>query len=457
MLSRRLIGISLGYFMVLLDATILNVALPDLARDLGGSIAAQQWAINAYLVAFGALLLSSGAIADRFGAARVFVFGIAAFAVTSVLCAVAPTLGLLIAFRVLQGASAAAVPSATLALLGAMYPDAKARARAVGHWAALTGLGFAAGPLLGGVLVDLGGWRMVFLVNLPAALAGLLLARGLDVEIPRRAARLDLRGQLAAIVTFALLIDTVIQIPSGDELVPAVLTVIAAALLVVSERHSAAPAFPPVLLRVRDVRWSLGLGVAVQFQMIGGLFVLGLYFLNARHYGPMRTGFAFIPMTTGPLFGPLAARLVGRAGPRRTIRFGLLVSIAGNLLTSAAVLAGLPFPVIVLTLFFMGIGMPFTLVPLTAQLVGAAPVGSGGVAGGLFNAVRQIGGALGVAVLGGLVAARGPGDGAGYALAASAAVIAIAFVAQLVSDISHGKAMIADTAVAVPAPVPSKS
>ncbi|GAA3197304.1 MFS transporter [Actinocorallia longicatena] len=435
LMSPRIVGISLGYFMVMIDATILNVALPDISRDLGGSVTSQQWTVSAYALAFGALLLSSGAVADRFGATRVFRFGIAAFAAASLLCALAPSLWLLIALRAVQGAAAASVPASTLALLGLMYPEAGERARAVGLWAALTGIGFAAGPMLGGILVEAGGWRTVFLVNLPVAVAGLLLSRGLGVETPGKPTRLDPRSQLAAIAALALLTDTVIELPHGGALVPGLLTVVAAAALVAAERRSPAPAFPPVLTRIRDIRTALTIGVFIQFQMVGGLFVLGLYFLDARHFSALETGFAFVPLTVGPMLAPAVGRLTGRLGARRLVRTGLTLTVAGNALIAAAVLTEAPFPLLIAAMIVMGWSVPFSMVPLTAQLVGAAPAGTGGTAGGLFNAVRQIGGALGVAVLGALVASYGPADGTGYALAVSAVLTGAVLLGLVASDL----------------------
>ncbi|GAB3666715.1 MFS transporter [Actinocorallia lasiicapitis] len=431
----RLVGLSLGFFMVLLDSTILNVALPDLSADLGGGVAAQQWTVNAYLVAFGALLLSSGAITDRYGATRVFRFGLAAFAVASLLCALAPTIGALVVLRGLQGATAAAVPVSTLALMGAMYPDAKLRARALGVWAALTGLGFAAGPLLGGVLVAAGGWRSVFLVNLPFAVAGLLLSRELGVTDRTRQVRLDWRSQLVAIAALALLTDTVIQAPEGRALLPGLLTALAFAVLFAAERRSPAPALPPLLLSVHDVRTAVLAGAAVQFQMAGGLFVLGLHFLDARRFGTVEAGLAFLPLTIAPLFGPLVGRLIARIGPRPTIRIGLTVAFGGNVLVGAGILAEAPFPMLVAAFTVLGFSVPLNMIPLTAQLVSAAPPGTAGTAGGLFNGIRQVGGALGVAVRGAIVAAWGPVDGTGYALLTSAATVLVTALILLAADL----------------------
>lgn len=430
MISPRLLGISLGYFMVLLDATILNVALPDITRDLGGDVASQQWAVNAYTVAFGSLLLSSGAIADRYGASRVFRIGLAGFGLVSLWCALSPTMAVLIGLRAVQGATAAALPSSTLALLGLLYTEPGERGRAIGLWAAVTGLGFAAGPLLGGVLVGWCGWRAVFLVNVPVAVLGLMLTRNLPRPVTRDRP-LDLRAQAVAVGALALLIDTVIEVPRGRALLPGALTVVAVLCLVAVERRSVSPAFSPVVLRVPRLRQALMLGAVVQFQMSGALFVLGLYLLEGRGESPALAGIAFLPMTAGPLLAPVVGRLATRTGAPPMIVTGLALTVLGNALTAAAVARDAPIVLISLALLLVGVGLPLLLVPLTGQVVGSAPAGTGGTAGGLFNAFRQFGGGLGVAVLGAVVAGSRSRSGTAEALGLSAAVVCGALIVSL--------------------------
>ncbi|MFI6811371.1 MFS transporter [Nonomuraea sp. NPDC050328] len=446
----RLLGLSTGFFMVLLDSSILNVALPDISASLGGTLTGQQWTVSAYVIAFGALLLSSGALADRFGAGRVFRLGLIAFAAASLLCALAPSLPLLVLFRAFQGAAAAAIPASTLSLLGALYPAPAARARAVGTWAVLTGLGFAAGPLVGGLLVDLGGWRTIFLVNLPLALLGLALTatfRNAATPSPtfpaaassvpplgpaeRPAAPslpttpLDWRSQTAAVVTLGLLTAAVLE----RSALLGLLTLLALPILLLTERRSPAPAFPPRLLQIRRLRRVTLLGTAQQFVMASVLFTLGLYFLQARHLTPGQTGLALLPYTIGPAtIGPLVGRLVAARGPELPTRLGLTLGATGTALTALAILTGAPLALLMTGLLIAGLGTPLTLVPLTAMTVAAAPPGTGGVAGGLFNAFRQVGAALGVAGLGGLVALFDPVEGTATALALGAAVLAGAAV-----------------------------
>lgn len=420
-----LIGLALGYFMVLLDSTILNVALPAIATSLGGSVTGQQWTISAYLVAFGAFLLSSGAVADRIGARRTFLIGLVAFGVASLLCALAPNLLLLIIFRALQGAAAALIPTSTLSLIGAMFPDPAGRHRAVGGWALITGVGFAAGPLLGGLLLAVGSWHLVFLINLPVAVVALIWCRSLPASAPGKAA-LDGRSQLAAVVFFGLLINAVIQLGADPQhwwwFGPAVL---ALGLLVHSERHSSAPAIPLPVLRIGEVRQAVLIAFGIQLVMAGALFVLGLHLIEDQSLTPVLAGVALLPYLLGPMLGPFVARLVAARGAVLSLRWGLTATALGLGSVGVTVLAHAPLWATMIGLAIAGPGLPLTIIPMTSLVVGAAPAGSGGVASGLFNAARQIGGAVGVAGLGVFIRLGGAGDGAGWALVTVATVAAM--------------------------------
>ncbi|MEV4285334.1 MFS transporter [Nonomuraea bangladeshensis] len=382
----RLFGFSLAYFLVILDTTVLTVALPDLRDSLGGPPAGQQWAVNAYTVAFAAALLAGGAVADRYGAARVFKLGVAAFGGLSLLCAAAPHLGVLIGTRALLGVAAALCTGGSLGLLAELYPSPAARARATGVWAALTGTALAAGPLLGGLLVDLYGWRAVFLVNVPPAVVSLLVMR--PVTSPRGVRGIDWRVQVLAGAFLGLLAEALIDASP----VAAGSAVAALAALVVTERHSHAPALPGGLLAAT---WpELLAGVAANFAFSGALFVLTLLFQDVRHLTPMAAGLAFLPLTLPMTVNPLlTGRLVARHGPRPPILGGLALVAAG--------LGGLALTEAVAPwLVVMGFGLSFVLPALMAGIVGRAPAGTAGTAGGVLNAFRQAGATLGVAVMG---------------------------------------------------------
>ncbi len=406
--TSRLIGLSLGYFMVLLDTTVLTVALPDLRRSLGGGVAGQQWAVSGYTVAFAALLLTAGAVADRFGPRRVFAAGVASFGFVSLLSAAAPSLPVLVAARVVLGAAGALCLPSSLAILSRLYPVPAERGRALGAWAAITGCALAAGPVVGGLLVAAGGWRAVFLVNVPVAVLSLLLTRGIAAPATGRA--LDVRAQLAACAFLAVLTDAVIdrRIVSGAAALVLLVVVVAV------ERRSHAPAVPAAVVRAPGVRAGLIAGAAVNFAMSGGLFVLTLSL--QRHLGPVATGLAFLPLTLPTAFNPLlTGRLVARYGPRRPVLGGMALLTAG---CAAAPYASWP------AMAMIGFGVSFALPALVTGVVQAAPEGSAGMASGLLNAVRQVGATLGVAVMGGLAA--GPAFAVAAVVCAAAGAVTLA-------------------------------
>ncbi|MFI7613287.1 MFS transporter [Nonomuraea terrae] len=439
----KLAGFSLAYFLVLLDTTVLTIALPDLRASLGGSVAGQQWAVNAYTVAFAACLLTGGAVADRYGAARVFRVGVAAFGVLSVLSAAAPHLGALVVLRALLGVAGSLCLGGSLGLLAELHPSPAARARATGAWAAITGVALAAGPLLGGLLVGLYGWRAVFLLNPPLALVSLLAVRGL--RSPRGARRIDWYAQALTCAFLGLLAEAL-----TDSSLPAALLSLAAlaalAALVLTHHHTSAVATTRSSIpgpattgsaiagpatsgsatagavgsgsaepagRTRGSVVPRGLvaatwpellaGAVANFAFSGALFVLTLLLQDTRHLTPMQTGLAFLPLTIPMVVNPvLTGRIVARHGARPPILAGLALLAAG--LAGAALAEGPPLG----WLIVIGCGLSLCFPALMAGMVASAPPGTAGTAGGVLNAARQVGATLGVAVLGGLTAGARP-------------------------------------------------
>ncbi|MET8389514.1 MFS transporter [Streptosporangium canum] len=430
--ARALAGISLGYFMVLLDMTVLSVAEPDLASSLGTSMAGLQWATTGYTVAFAALLLSAGAAADRFGAERLFRAGIAVFTLASALSALAPGLWALVLLRAISGVAAAACVPASMAMIAQLYPEPAARARAVSAWAAISGAAVAAGPIAGGALVGAAGWRSVFLVNVPIGLVVLALTLGRAVACPRGDRRIDWPAQLAAAAVLALFTDTLITAGSQAWVHAAWSSVgLGASALAFwgLERRSQAPVLNRALLRSGRVRAGLLAAAGVNFALTGGLFVLPLLLQQERHLDPLQTGLAFLPLTV-PFAAnpPFTGKIVARVGPRRPILAGLALLAAGGAVLAGAVFAGGSYLWLAVGLLMTGFGVSYALPALVAAMVSAAPAGTAGAVGGLLNAVRQVGATLGVAVMGAAVAA-----GTGWALLLSAGVCAVAwFVFALV-------------------------
>lgn len=423
--GRALFGIALGYFMVLLDMTVLSVAEPDLAASLHTSVSGLQWATTGYTVVFGALLLSAGAVADRYGAHRVFRVAVAVFGLGSLLSAFAPALGVLIALRVVLGVAGAACVPASMAMIARLYPVPAERTRAVAVWASVSGAAVAAGPIAGGVLVDLVGWRAIFLVNVPIALAVLALVAGPAVHCPRGERRIDWAAQLAACAVLALLTDALIAAGARSwthVAVSAVATVLAAAGFAVLERRSAAPVLDRVLLRAGGVRAGLAAGAAVNFALNGSLFVLPLLLQEQRHLGAAVSGLAFLPLTLPFVANPpVTGRIVAWVGPRPPILAGMTLLTLGGFALAWAVAAGAGYVVLAVGLLLTGFGVSFVLPSLVAAILDVAPEGTAGAAGGTLNAVRQTGATLGVAAMGAVL-----GHGTEYALFLSAGVCLVA-------------------------------
>jgi MFS transporter, DHA2 family, methylenomycin A resistance protein len=413
-----LLGMSLGYFMVLLDTTVLAVAEPSLADALHAGVADLQWATTSYTVVFAALLLSAGAVADRYGADRVFRLSVGVFGLGSLLCALAPTIGVLIALRALLGAAAAACVPASLALIAQLYPEPAARGRAVARWAAISGAAVAAGPVVGGLLIGPAGWRAVFLVNVPIAVLVLAATARTATRSPRNPHRIDWPAQVAAGVVLALVTDAVIAAGSrswAHTAGSAVAAVVAVGAFVRLERRSTAPVLDPALLRAGGVRAGLVVGAAANFALTGLLFVLPLLLRDRFALSPVESGLAFLPLTVPfAVNPPLTGRLVARFGPRPPILLGTALLTAGCGVLATA--AGAGYGVLAAGLALAGFGVSFALPALVGAVVNAAPEGTAGAAGGVLSAARQTGATVGVAAMGACLATAGPA--VAFALAA---------------------------------------
>jgi DHA2 family methylenomycin A resistance protein-like MFS transporter len=398
-----------GFFMVLLDTTIVNVALPAIGRDVGGSTSDLQWVVNAYTLAFAAFLLSGGALSDRLGARRVFVGGLAAFGLASILCSLAPGLGLLVAGRALQGAAAAVMVPSSLSLIAHTFREPRARARAIGIWIGSSGIAGAGGPLLGGVLVDGPGWRAIFWINVPIAAAGAVLALRTVPSAPRTPGRrLDLTGQALAVVF--LLAITAGLIESGQRgwssgWVWGLLAIGAAGVgaFVVVERREPHPAVPIGLFASGRFSATMVIGALINLGFYGELFVLSLYFQEVHGYSALETGLAFLPLfSTTFVLSWLAGHMTGRRGPVIPMSVGLGVGLTGFLLL-LPIGAHTSYWALIPGLLLVSSGALIPA-PLSAAAIASAPDAQSGVVSGILNASRQMGSAFGIAVLGSLVA-----------------------------------------------------
>ncbi|ACU76860.1 major facilitator superfamily MFS_1 [Catenulispora acidiphila DSM 44928] len=398
-------GIVAGNFMVLLDATILNVALPDMKAHLHASAAALPWTVDAYTVVFAGLMLASGAVADRFGARRVYQSAVALFGLLSLLCALAPNVGGLIAGRALLGAAAAGMVPASLSLLAGLYPDAKDRMKAVGAWAALSGIGLAVGPVLGGALVAAGGWRLVFVVNPPLALVSWFLVRGLSSQASGHRKKFDIPGLV--LFTVALCALTYGLVDAGTEgwstpsaLVALAVAVLAAVAVAFVERRAETPVLPPELLRLGRVRTNLVTAVAANYIFYGLLYSVTLWFEETRHMSAAMTGVAFLPMMVPLCFLPFfTSRLAHRFGARPMVMVAMVVNVGvGAVLFTVG--AHTSLAVVTVAQVLMAIATTLTIPSITADMAVATPRPLAATGQGALNAARQTGSALGVAILG---------------------------------------------------------
>jgi MFS transporter, DHA2 family, methylenomycin A resistance protein len=404
-----LTAMSLGYGVVQLDVTIVNTALQSIGTSLGGQLSALQWIVSSYTIAFAALILTAGALGDRVGAKKIFMAGFAIFTAASLACALASTTAILIVARASQGVGAAVLVPNSLALLSHAYPDEKERGRAVGIWAAGASLALTAGPLAGGSLIALFGWRSIFLVNIPIGVAALWITWRYANETPKSPHReLDLAGQAAAVGALGSLVAAVIEAGALGLSNPWVVAgfvafVVLTGLFLLQERRVQQPMLPLSLFRHRLFRLTALVGLLVNVAFYGMIFVLSLYFQQVNGLSAFATGLAFVPMMGVVLPANLLA-------PHAAEWLGARAVIAGGAVIAATACFGLmviardtSYWAISTQLIGMGAGLGFLVPPLTSTLLGTVEKARSGLAAGLLNSTRQTGSVLGVALFGALV------------------------------------------------------
>ncbi|MFF4494885.1 MFS transporter [Streptomyces sp. NPDC001272] len=403
-----LVAALLGFAVITIDVSAVNIALPSIQDSLHSGMTGLQWVVDAYTLMLAALMLSAGAFADRAGARRAYAWGVALFTLASLGCALAPSIGVLVGARVVQGAAAAIVLPASLALIRHAYDDAQARARAIALWTSGGAVAMAAGPVLGGLLTDASSWRAVFLLNLPVG--ALILALLIRVpHSPRRPAVLDGGGQLAAVLALAGLAFAVIEgghlgWTSSPVLAAAALAVASGYTFCVIEARHRQPMVPPSMLKDRRVAVSLAVGFSVNATFYGGIFLLGLYYQQLRGMSGTAAGLMFVPVSALVTMGNLVSpRLAERIGRRSVIVVGQLVFLTG-MLAMLLLAAHTPLWLVLVLLLPLSTGGALAVPALTALLMDAVPPERAGTASGLLNSLRQTGGALAVALFGSLLA-----------------------------------------------------
>jgi MFS transporter, DHA2 family, methylenomycin A resistance protein len=404
-----LLATSLGFVLICLDVTVVNVALARMRDSLAIDATALEWVVNAYTLAFACLLLTAGALADRFGARRVFVSGFVVFTCASIGCGLSDGATPLIASRVLQGVGAALCVPSSLALLGAAFPDSHARAKAVSIWAGTAALALGAGPLVGGLLVDRFGWPSIFLINVPIGLAGLWLTLAHAPDTVRHAARrIDLAGQALAVVTLAALTYAVIESgrlgwTSMPVMTGAGVAVAAGALFVTVEARHTQPLLPLTLFRNAALNVSALTGLSLNFGYYGLMFAMSLFFQSARHDTPLETGVAFLPMTAVVTVANIASgTLIARFGHRLPMVFGQGLAALGYF-SLVFVRADSSTLAVALPLLAVGTGVALAVPSINTAVLTHVEPSYIGIASGVLNTARQIGGVVGVGVFGSLV------------------------------------------------------
>ena len=441
-----LVVVCLAQFMVVLDATIVNVALPSIQHGLGFAPADLQWVINAYTLVFGGFLLLGGRAADLVGRKRLFMAGIAVFTLASLVNGLAQSSGMLVAGRALQGLGGALVAPAALSIITTTFTSPGERTRALGVWSAIAAGGGAFGLLLGGILTDALSWEWIFFVNVPVGLAALAAAARIvpesRVEVAHRS--FDLAGAVTVTSGLVVLVYAIVKAQafgwgSGRTLGLAAVALALLGAFIVIERRSRAPLVRLSIFRIRSITAANVVMLLVASGMFAMFFFASIYVQEVLGYSPLKAGFAFLPMTLGIVVGAgIAQQLVPRFGVRAVAVGGISLAAAGMALLTGVPVDGSYASDLLPGLLPMSIGMGLTFVPIT--LLGTGNVGAedAGLASGLFNTSQQVGGALGLAVLSTLAA---------NATAGSAASGAAALVHGYQVAFGAGAAMLATGAV----------
>jgi EmrB/QacA subfamily drug resistance transporter len=410
--GRRMLVLAIccmSLLIVSLDNTVLNVALPAMQRELHATTSGLQWTIDAYTLVLASLLMLAGSTADRIGRKRVFMAGLVVFTAGSVLCSLAPDLSSLVVFRMVQAVGGSMLNPVAMSIITNTFTDRRERARAIGVWGAVVGISMAAGPLVGGLLVESVGWRAIFWINLPVGLAALLLTwRFVPESRAPRARRPDPVGQLLVIALFGSLTYAIIEAPHAALTVTAPFAAVALVALLALLRYE--PRRPDPLIDLRFFRSAPFSGATViavsAFAALGGfLFLSTLYLQNVRGLNALEAGLWMLPMAV-PTFlcAPLSGRLVGSRGPR------LPLAVAGVAMTASGLLFALFEAETSNTTLFLGyvlfgIGFGFVNAPITNTAVSGMPTEQAGVASAVASTSRQLGQTLGVAVVGAVLAA----------------------------------------------------
>ena len=418
-----LAAVAFGLFMIMLDNTVVNVALPTMEKDLHVSLSQLEWVVTAYALTFAALMITGGKLADLYGRRRIFIVGLGIFTLSSLACGLASTAGMLIAARTVQGAGAALMNPATLSIITATFAP-KQRGQAIGIWAGVSALALAIGPLAGGLITENLNWNWIFFVNVPIGVLGIAVSR-LVIRESRDMSHeqsIDLPGLLSSIGFLFCLSYALIEGNNHGWSSPEILGLFAAAavllvVLVLLELHQRLPMLDLSLFRIGAFAGANLVAMLVSLAMFGVFFFVSLYIQNILGYSATQAGAMFLPMTVLIiLIAPIAGRFSDRVGSRWLMGGGMtLVGI--SLLLYQRVGLHSDFWTLLPAMILGGVGMASTMSPMTSAAMGAVPVDKAGVGSGVLNSFRQVGGSLGIALIGAIVASYIPDAADGQARA----------------------------------------
>ncbi len=399
----------MSLLIIVMDNTILNVAIPSLMTDLGASNSQVQWIVDSYVLVFAGLLLTAGSLSDRFGRKGALQVGIVLFGIGSVAAAMSETANQLIFTRAFMGIGGALIMPATLSILTNVFRDPKERGRAIAVWAGFSGLGVAIGPMVGGLLLEHFSWQSVFWVNLPLGITALILGAFLiPTSRDPHKSKLDPVGAVLSFIGLGTLLFGIIEGPGEGWTDPKVLTSFAIALLaigsfIVWELTCSSPMLD--LSVFKNARFSAASGTItiVFFALMGSLFLMTQYWQLVHGYSPLEAGIHLLPYAmTMMVVAPMSARLVERFGTKRIVLTGLSLVTTGLLLLST-IAADSPYPMVISFFMVMAAGMGMTMAPATESVMGSLPRAKAGVGSAINDTTRQVGGALGVAIIGSVV------------------------------------------------------
>jgi EmrB/QacA subfamily drug resistance transporter len=409
-------AMSFALFMVMLDNTAVNVALPSIQEDFGASLSALEWTVNAYTLTFAVLLVTGGRLGDIFGRRRMFLFGVVVFALASATIGFAPSEGWLVASRAVQGVGAAFMMPGTLSIISNAFPPEE-RGKAIGTWAGVSAIALAVGPLLGGWLTEDVSWRAIFFINLPVAIGAVIVTlfaahESRDETVGRT---VDLPGIAGITVSLTALVFALVEGNSWGWGSPKIigllaLSVVALAAFVVVEKRAVAPVVDFDALRSRQFLGANIVAFMVSFGMLAMFFFLALYMQNILGFSPLEAGVRFLPATVVIIFaGPIAGRLADRFGPRPLMTAGMLIT-AVSLFWQSRIGVDTSYGFLAPAFVLMGLGMGLVMSPMSMAAMNAVDRTKAGVASGTLSMFRMVGGTFGVAALGALVSSVGRHD-----------------------------------------------